>query len=139
MKKKALIGIIGGGLICFLGVHILTRPIALVDQDGNVVTSLINSAKEKPDAATREKMWIAALERNLGEMICEIDAVEDANVLITTHDVDAPTVSAVIKTHTGENLSSNQVEAISALLLNSVAGETADNISIVTADGQVLK
>lgn len=140
MKKKTLIGII---LACILLTPIIfsqfilgnataENKLGVIDPDGSV------TYLEPVESTDKNKNWVAALERQAEEAILEMDGIEDVDVVIATYDADAPTISVVIKTHAGGNLSSDQVDAIRKFLVSLISGANSEDITISTADGQVL-
>lgn len=140
MKKKILIGII---LACILLSPIIFSRFILGDATAENKLGVINpdgsvTYLEPVDSTDKNKNWVSALERQAEEAIVEMDGIEDVDVVIATNDADAPSISVVIKTHTGENLSNDQLDAIRKFLVGLVSGATADRITISTVDGQVL-
>ena len=142
MKKKTLVGI-GVILICILIVPILLSRINFKNKTAENKLGVINpdgsvTYLEPVESQDKNKNWVAALERQAEEAILEMDGIEDVNVVISKYDAAAPTISVVIKTHTGENLSSDQVDALRKFLVGLVSGATADRITISTVDRQDL-
>ena len=140
MKRKTLIGII---LACILFTSIIFSQFILGNATAENKLGVINpdgsvTYLEPVESQDKNKNWIAALERRAEEAILEMDGIEGVTVAIATYDEDAPTVSVVIKTHTGENFSTDQVDAIRKFFMGLISGVTADSITISTVDGQVL-
>jgi len=141
-KNKTFIGI-GAILICILIISVLfsrfnrgnttaENRLGVINPDGSVT---ILEPAESPD---KDENWISALERRAEEVILEMDGIEDVDVIISKYDAGAPTISVVIKTHTGENLSSDQVDALRKFLVSLISGANPEGITIATVDGQVL-
>lgn len=140
MKKKILIGII---LACILLSPIIFSRFILGDATAENKLGVINpdgsvTYLEPAESTDKNKNWVSALERQAEEAILEMDGIEDVDVVIATYDADSPTISAVIKTHTGENLSNDQVDAIRKFLVSLISGANPEGITIATVDGQVL-
>lgn len=140
MKKKTLVGII---LTCTLLTSIIfswfilgnataENKLGVINPDGSV------TYLEPAESTDKNKNWVAALERQAEEAILEMDGIEDVDVVISAYDADAPTISVVIKTHTGKSLSSAQEDAIRKFLASLISGVNSEGITISTADGQVL-
>ena len=140
MKRKTLVGII---LACILFTSIIFSQFILGNATAENKLGVINpdgsvTYLEPVDSTDKNKNWVSALELQAEEAIVEMDGIEDVDVIIATYDADAPTISVVIKTHTGENLSNDQVDAIRKFLASLISGADSDSITISTADGQVL-
>lgn len=100
------------------------NKLGVINPDGSVT---IFEPAESPD---KDENWISALERQAEGAIIEMDGIEDVDVVISAFDVDAPTISVVIKTHTGENLSSDQVDAMRKFLASLISGTNSEGITI---------
>lgn len=140
MKKKTLIGII---LACILLTPIILLWLILGNATAENKLGVINpdgsvTYLEPAESTDKNKNWVAALERQAEEAILEMDGIEDVDVVISAYDADAPTISVVIKTHAGENLPSDQVDALRKFLVSLISGANPEGITISTVDGQVL-
>ena len=86
-----------------------------------------------------------ALEGELNKTIGSIDGVQSATVHLAipqkdvfTDDTQKPTASVLVATAPGQDLSTNQVQAITHLVSSSVVGLDTNQVTVANAAGEVL-
>ncbi len=95
----------------------------------------------------KKVLQVQQLQTHLMKAINTIKEVDNSYVIITlpegnnyviSTDEDDPRVSAKLDLKNGASLTSDQVEGIYALILNSLPGLKKENISVIGTDGELL-
>ncbi len=95
----------------------------------------------------KKVLQIQQLQTHLMNAINTIKGIENSKVIITlpensnyviSDDEEEPRVSAMLELRSGYTLTSEQVDGIYALILNSLPGLKKENISVVDSDGELL-
>ncbi|PSV45083.1 flagellar basal-body MS-ring/collar protein FliF [Photobacterium sp. GB-36] len=110
----------------------------------------LDSLKEDSSLGTSQFMETAryrhGLEGELVRTIIALDAIANARVhlaiprktLFVRHNAEAPTASVMVELKPGEDLKTEQVEAIINLVTGSVTGMKTENVSVVDQYGRLL-
>ncbi|WP_305457915.1 flagellar basal-body MS-ring/collar protein FliF [Photobacterium leiognathi] len=110
----------------------------------------LDSLKEDSSLGTSQFMETAryrhGLEGELVRTIIALDAIANARVhlaiprktLFVRHNAEAPTASVMVELKLGEDLKTEQVEAIINLVTGSVTGMKTENVSVVDQYGRLL-
>ncbi|WP_305463472.1 flagellar basal-body MS-ring/collar protein FliF [Photobacterium leiognathi] len=110
----------------------------------------LDSLKEDSSLGTSQFMETAryrhGLEGELVRTIIALDAIANARVhlaiprktLFVRHNAEVPTASVMVELKPGEDLKTEQVEAIINLVTGSVTGMKTENVSVVDQYGRLL-
>ncbi|WP_318478498.1 flagellar basal-body MS-ring/collar protein FliF [Photobacterium leiognathi] len=110
----------------------------------------LDSLKEDSSLGTSQFMETAryrhGLEGELVRTIIALDAIANARVhlaiprktLFVRHNAETPTASVMVELKPGEDLKTEQVEAIINLVTGSVTGMKTENVSVVDQYGRLL-